>query len=335
VTSLLDRLPDEQRALVRRQPRPEWTEPMLATLTDKRFSDPDWIYERKLDGERVLALAGGGRVRLLSRNRKALNGTYPEVAESLAAQDVADFVADGEVVAFEGSRTSFARLQGRMQIHDPARARDTGIAVHCYLFDLIHLDGQALSRLPLRTRKSLLRRAIEFSEPLRFLPHQVEHGEAYHRAACAKGWEGVIAKRGSGEYLPGRSTDWLKFTCVAEQEFVIGGFTDPQGSRQGLGALLVGYYENGRFRYAGKVGTGYTERTLAGLSDRLRRLERETAPFDRAADLPRRGVHWVQPSLVAQVGFTEWTGDGRLRHPRYVGLRRDKQPEDVVRERSR
>jgi bifunctional non-homologous end joining protein LigD len=329
--SLLDTLPEGERRLVRRARQPQWVEPMAATLTDERFSDPDWIYERKLDGVRVLGFKGGGRVRLYSRTRHEQNGAYPEIVEALEAQDP-DMVVDGEVVAFEGRQTSFARLQGRLGLRDPDRARRTGIAVFLYLFDLLYLEGHDVSRLPLRTRKSLLRRAIGFRGPLRFLTHRATRGEAYYAEACSKGWEGLIAKRASAPYQHRRSPDWLKFKCVAEQEFVIGGWTDPQGSRAGLGALLIGYHEDGALRYAGKVGTGFNERTLRDLRERLDGLARPESPFDRGAALPRT-AHWVEPKLVAQVGFTEWTHDGRLRHPRYLGLREDKRPRDVIRER--
>lgn len=310
----------------------DWIEPMLATLTDRRFSDPDWIYERKLDGERLIAYREHGRVSLLSRRGKRLDGTYPELADAIAAQP-RDCVLDGEVVAFEGRQTSFARLQGRMQLDDAERARATGIAVYFYAFDLPRLDGDDLTGLPLRERKRALRGAVEFGGPLRLLPHRIERGEAYFRQACDRGWEGVIAKRGSGRYVSGRSPDWLKFTCVTGQEFVIGGFTDPRGSREDFGALLVGYYDGGRLRYAGKVGTGYTRATLADLGRRLRGIDRAGSPFEDGARIPRADVHWVRPRLVAQIGFTEWTGDGMLRHPRYLGLRDDKEPRGVTRER--
>jgi bifunctional non-homologous end joining protein LigD len=333
VSDLLDALPEEQRRLLRRGRHPDWVPPMLATLTEDYFSDRDWIYERKLDGVRLLAFRRGQTVRLLSRNRLDENGAFPEVADALGGEPPTDFVADGEVVAFEGRQTSFARLQGRMHLRDPGRSRATRIAIKFYVFDLLHLEGRDLTRLPLRARKSVLRRALQFQDPLRFLTHRVEKGEAYLEEACRKGWEGLIAKRGSAPYIHGRSRDWLKFKCVADQELVIGGFTDPGGSRKGFGALLVGYYKDGAFVYAGKVGTGYNEKTLADLRQRMGELERQHTPFDRGI-LPRKGVHWVEPRLVAQIGFTEWTGDGRLRHSRFLGLRRDKDPRRVVRERA-
>jgi DNA ligase D-like protein (predicted ligase) len=306
---------------------------MLATLSDDPFSDDAWIYERKLDGVRGLAFRHRRRVRLLSRNRQALDATYPELVEALAAQACDDFIVDGEIVAFQGRTTSFSRLQGRMQIQDPDAARRSGIAVYYYLFDVLHLAGHDVTHLPLRARKALLKRALRFRDPLRFTRHRNGAGLDYLRAACRKGWEGLIVKRATSVYAHRRSTDWLKFKCTRGQEFVVGGFTEPRGDRQGFGALLIGYYARGRLRYAGKVGTGYDDRTLRQLGERLARLERKTSPFTADDGLPRKAVHWVTPKLVAQVGFTEWTDDARLRHPRFLGLRRDKRPDAVVRER--
>ena len=324
-TGLLDSLPDEERALLRRQRHPDWVQPMLATLTDRRFSDPDWLFERKVDGVRGLAFRHRRKVRLLSRNRLDM-GRYPEILVALADQPAEDFVIDGEIVAFRGGQTSFSRLQRRgLGVRTP---------VFYYCFDLLHLDGRDLTALPVRRRKALLRRALRFRDPIRFLPHRLEHGERYHREACQNGWEGVIAKRGSAPYGHGRSGDWLKLKCVSDQELVIGGFTEPKGSRTGFGALLVGHFEDGELAYAGKVGTGYNADLLRDLSRELDRLERPEPPFTRRTGLlPKVDVHWVEPVLVAQIGFAEWTGDGRLRHPRFMGLRRDKDARDVVRER--
>jgi DNA ligase D-like protein (predicted ligase) len=308
---------------------PAWTAPMLATLTDERFSDPGWIFERKLDGERCLAFKGE-QVRLLSRNRRLLNGAYPEVVEALERQR-GRFILDGEIVAFDGGATSFARLQGRMGIDDPARARATGIPVFYYLFDILWLDGQDTTPLELLERKRLLEAAITFEAPLRYTDHRVRDGERFYRQACRNGWEGLIAKRAASPYVPRRSPDWLKFKCVAQQELVIGGWTDPEGGRTDFGALLVGYYEGDVLVYAGKVGTGYDEATLRALGARLRRLARPRSPFARGKP-PAAGAHWVEPALVAEVGFSEWTRAGKLRHPRYLGLRPDKPPREVVRE---
>jgi bifunctional non-homologous end joining protein LigD len=331
VTSVPDLVGEEHRSGLRRARHPDWIDPMLATLTDDRFSDPGWVYERKLDGERCVGYRQGDRVRLLTRNQK--EAAYPEITDALRDQPEGDLVVDGEVVAFEGHQSSFARLQNRMQVKDPDAARETGIRVYYYVFDLLHWDGYDLRGLPLLTRKSLLRRALRFADPLRFSAHRRERGEAFYREACRKGWEGLIVKRGDAPYASGRTRDWLKFKCVRDQELVVGGFTDPQGSRKGLGALLVGHYDDGDLVYAGKVGTGYSEMVLHDLRERLDDLRTDHRPFTRkTGDLPERGVHWVSPELVAQIGFTEWTRDGRLRHPRYEGLRRDKAPKDVVRE---
>jgi DNA ligase D-like protein (predicted ligase) len=328
----LSALPEEARHRLRPAPYPEWFTPMTATLTDRRFSDIAWIYERKLDGERCLAFCRSGQVRLLSRNRLVIDGHYPEVAEALAAQDAGDFVLDGEIVAFQGGQTSFSRLQRRMQLRDPERARRTGVPVFYYVFDVVHVQGHDTTALELRHRKALLQRLLSYGGPLRFTRHRNGEGEAYWREACGKGWEGVIAKRADGPYEHRRSPSWLKFKCVNEQEFVIGGFTDPKGSRKGLGALLLGYQDEGRLVYAGKVGTGFDDRMLAELRAQLDALEVDSPPFERGL-LPRKGVHWVQQALVCQVGFAEWTRDGQLRHPRFEGLREDKSPAEVVRER--
>jgi DNA ligase D-like protein (predicted ligase) len=297
---------------------------MQAVLTDERFSDPDWIYERKLDGIRCVATKAGGQVRLRSRNDLPLDGRFPEIRRALEGDAVTDVVLDGEVVAFDGAQTSFARLQQRGERPAP---------VFYYVFDVLRLDGRDLTPLPLRERKARLREAVTYADPLRFTTYRDGDGEAFYEEACAKGWEGLIAKRADSPYTPGRSRDWLKFKCSAEQELVIGGFTAPRGTRTDLGALLLGYYDGDRLRYAGKVGTGFTQATLRDLADRLAPLRRASSPF--ADEVRERAATWVEPRLVAQVGFSEWTRDGRLRHPRFLGLREDKAAGDVVRERSR
>jgi len=305
---------------------------MLATLTDHPFSDPDWIFERKLDGVRCLAFRDGGEVRLMSRNRKPLTERYPELAAALLQQTPPRFIVDGEIVAFKDGVSSFERLQGRLGLTDPVRARATAIPVFYYIFDLLWIDGYDITRLELRDRKRVLRSAFAFQAPIRYSGHRDRDGEQMYRAACARGLEGIVAKRAASPYVQRRSPDWLKFKCVAEQELVIGGWTDPEGTRTGFGALLVGYYDNGTLVYAGKVGTGYDHTTLRQLGAKLRRLSRSRSPFARG-NPPARGAHWVQPALVGQFGFTEWTRDGRLRHPRFLGLRSDKPAHAVVRER--
>jgi bifunctional non-homologous end joining protein LigD len=332
VTDLLATLPDDLCRRLVPGPQPDWIDPMLATLTQRRFSSPDWIFERKLDGERCLAFRRGAEVHLLSRNRHRLDGTYPELVDGLRAQSDHDVVVDGEVVAFEEGRMSFARLQRRMGISDPELARRSGVAIAYYIFDLLHLDGHRITALPLRARKSLLTQALTYGNPLRLTVHRNTEGEAFLRDACGRGWEGLVAKRADSEYVGRRSTDWLKLKCSNRQELVVGGFTDPAGSRVGFGALLVGYFESGRLRYAGKVGTGYDVATLRSLRSRLGELEQDAPAF--VDPVRERGTHWVRPELVAEVAFSEWTTDGRLRHPRFVGLRSDKVAADVVRERA-
>jgi len=304
-------------------PAPEKAQAMKAVLTDKRFSDPDWIFERKLDGIRCIAIRDGERVRMLSRNDLPMNARYPEVAEALEAQPGKRFVVDGEVVAFDGAQTSFAALAQRGKRH---------VRVFFYVFDLLWLDGRDVRGLPLRDRKRLLRDALGFEDPLRWTTHRNADGEAFYEEACRKGWEGLIGKRADSPYVTSRSRDWLKLKCEQGQELVVGGYTDPKGSRTGFGALLLGVYADGELRYAGKVGTGFDQAELDALTERMRKLRRDDPPFADADAIKERGVTWVEPEMVAQVGFTEWTGAGRLRHPRYLGLREDKAARDVVRE---
>jgi DNA ligase D-like protein (predicted ligase) len=326
----LDVLPDGVKARLRKRQQPAWLSPMLATLTDKPFSRKGWLFEPKLDGERCLALGRRGTVRLLSRNRKLLNAKYPEVIDAFGDEQT-DFIADGEIVTFEGGVTSFAKLQLRMQVANPSAELRRLVPVWFYLFDLPYLDHYDIRQIPLRYRKAVLQRAFRFHDPLRFTKHRDTEGEAYYREACRRGWEGVLAKNGDSIYVSRRTRDWLKFKCVHEQEFVIGGYTDPRGGRIGFGALLVGVYHRGKLVYSGKVGTGFDNATLERLGRQLAQLEISTSPFV-GDGLPRQGVHWVKPKLLAQIGFTEWTPGGKLRHPRFLGLRDDKKPTEVVKE---
>jgi len=330
-----DKLSGQERKALKRVSMPKWTRPMLATLTDERFSAPDWIFERKLDGERCLVFRRKSRLHILSRNQQDLNDTYPELVDMLKAQPSDHYIADGEIVAFEGNVTSFSRLQGRIGIKDADEARESGIKVYLYLFDLIFLDGWDVTGLPLRTRKRLLRSRFDFSGALRFTAHRNENGEAFFKHACDRGWEGLIAKRADSAYIHSRSRRWLKFKCVHRQELIVGGFTDPGGSRIGFGALLLGYYEKGSLRYAGKVGTGFDNETLREMKAKLASIEQDACPYEETPDESGAGVHWVKPKLVAQIGFTEWTADDRLRHPRFLGLRRDKSPGKVKREKAK
>ncbi len=286
---------------------PEWLVPMAATLTQERFAGPEWLFERKLDGIRLLAFKQGDTVRLLSRNRLPQNGSYPAVVRAIAALPVREVILDGEATGAWGR-------QGDADYH---------------VFDILWLDGSDLTSLPLDVRRALLHE-IPLTKPLAHVQELLD-AEPWVRA-CAEGWEGVIAKRRDSPYEHRRSKHWLKMKCEASQELVVGGFTDPQGSRVGLGALLVGYYDGDDFVFAGKVGTGLDTRLLLDLRARLDEREIEASPFTRAKGLPRLRVHWVRPEIVVQVAFIEWTVHGKLRHARLLGVRHDKAAREVVRE---
>ncbi len=241
-------------------------------------------------------------------------------------------ILDGEIVAFSGSATSFAQLQQRLGLAHPSPSLVSAVPAYYYIFDVMYAGGEDVRPLPQLQRKQILRDLLAFDDPLRYTEHRERDGERYFEQACRDRWEGLIAKRAAAPYRGRRTRDWLKFKCENAQEFVVGGYTDPQGSRQGFGALLLGYYDaDGQLIYAGKVGTGFSDSVLRQLHEALARLERDSPPFDRGK-LPRSRVHWVEPRLVAEVGFSEWTTDGELRHPRYQGLRDDKDPAEVVRE---
>jgi bifunctional non-homologous end joining protein LigD len=307
---------------------------MLATLTDRRDFGDDWLLERKFDGERCLARKDGGEVRLESRTGKDLSGTYPEVRAAVAAQRARDMLLDGEVVAYDAEQTSFTRLQQRLGVREPSAELVAAFPVVYCVFDLLEVDGDDLTDRPLLERRARLAREVRPEAGVQLSEAWRGDSERRFAEACRSGWEGLIAKRAAAPYLRGRSKEWLKLKCAWAQEFVVGGYTDPAGSRTDFGALLVGYYEDGRLRYAGKVGTGYSAATLRELGARLRRLETQGSPFVDARPIPR-GTHWTRPELVAQIGFAEWTRDGRLRQPRFLGLRDDKRAAEVVRELSR
>ena len=282
---------------------------MAATLTRERFAGPEWVFERKLDGIRLLAFKDGPRVRLLSRNRLPQNEAYPSVVEAIAALPVRDVVLDGEALGVW-------------------RARD---AVGYHVFDVPWLEGRNLAALPLEERRARLD-ALPLAPPLARTAW-LDDAAPWERAA-AEGWEGVIAKRRGSPYEHRRSPHWLKMKIEASNELVVGGFTDPRGTRVGLGALLVGFWEGDALVFAGKVGTGFDDALLRALRARLDALEVPRPPFTRGAGLPRERVHWVRPEVVVQVAFMEWTSHDKLRHPRLVGLREDKAARDVVRERA-
>lgn len=322
-----------ERRLIQREKKPTWMQPMLAYLEHSRFYDKGWFYERKFDGERCLSFVTGKTVHLRSRNNKSLNISYPEIQDALQTVNH-DCILDGEVVAFKGKNTSFEKLQQRFQLRSKEEALATNIRVFYYIFDILYLDGYNITALPLRLRKKLLKEVVPFKGPLRYSAHRINRGKEYYNYACSHGWEGLMCKDPESPYVPVRSTSWLKFKCVANQELVIGGFTDPQGSRIGFGALLLGYFDNhGNLHYAGKVGTGFDDQLLAKLSAHLKRLEIKRNPFTAGEEIPEKNVHWVRPELVAEIGFTEWTKDNKLRHPRFEGLRFDKAAKDVRQEK--
>ena len=304
---------------------------MLATLTDRRGFGDDWLLERKFDGERCVARKEGGTIRLESRNGKDLTGTYPEVRAALASQRTRRFLVDGELVAFDGRQTSFGRLQQRLGTTRPSPAQVEAFPVVYCVFDILEADGTDLTGRPLVERRARLEQAIRPTPNLQISEAWHDDSERRFAEACQAGWEGLIAKRADAPYAHGRSMDWLKLKCLLEQEFVVGGYTEPAGSRTDFGALLVGYYEGDRLRYAGKVGTGFSALRLTELGGRLHKLQTPESPFADARPVPR-GTHWTRPELVAQIGFAEWTSDGRLRQARFLGLRDDKHPAEVVRE---
>lgn len=326
----LESLPEDQRRRLVKAPQPEWEEPMLATLTRDYFPDHGWVFGRKLDGVRCITYRRGGQVRLMSRNRHEMSASFPEVKEALQAMPPGDYILDGEVVAFSDGRTEFQMLQPRMGVPGPEQARATGVPIFYYLFDILYLDGHDLTGLWLIYRKQVLEQAIPYGDPIRFVEDRRGDGLAYFKEACSKGWEGLIARRADSTYQHRRSDDWLKFKCTSRQEFVIGGYTEPRGKRICFGALLLGYYDRGRLMYAGKVGTGFDDEALARLKKLFAPLEQHASPFDEAID--EKEVHWLQPGLVAEIGFENWTGGGKLRQPRFRGLRYDKDPRSVVRE---
>jgi len=333
--SALSLLAPELQAKLKAERFPEWIAPMKATLTEEYFSDPAWIFERKLDGVRIVAYKRGREVHLLTRNQNNNDHTYPEVVDALLKQPADNFVIDGEVTAFKGKHSSFSLLQDRLGVSSKEAALASGVSIEYYVFDILHLNGQSTLHLPQLARKELLQNAIVWDDMVKYCEHRVGKGEQFYRQACKAGWEGLIAKDAGAPYLPGkRSAAWLKFKCSHEQEFVIGGYTDPQGERDYFGALLLGYYDGGKLQFAGKVGTGFDDRELRDIYAKMSKLGTETSAYENPRAVREKYKHWIKPKLVCQVAFTEWTHDGKLRHPRYLGLRTDKPAKEIVREES-
>lgn len=321
-----------------RSPFPRQTGVMLCTLVAAPFDDPAWTFEPKFDGLRVLGRFDGRRLALLSRNGKEQSAQFPDIAAALRDSLAQRAIVDGEVVCFDDEgRTSFRTLQQRFHLKDPAeiRARMEHFPASLFLFDIIYVDQYDLTSLPLSDRKGILREAVLWSDRVRWTQSHPESGTKLFRKACRAGDEGIIGKRRDSRYEAGRSDAWVKVKCLGRQEFVIGGYTDPQRSRLGLGALLVGFYDahGKRLAYAGKVGTGFTRADLLDLRTRLEAIEQSRSPFDEGEPPAGPDVHWVKPRLVAEIAFAEWTQNDRLRQPRFEGLRSDKRPRDCRRER--
>ncbi len=320
------------------EPMPSAVHPMLATLVDEPFDDQEWLFEIKWDGYRAVAFLNGGNVRLVSRNQNDLTAEYPELrnlAEHVRARTA---ILDGEIVALdEQGRSSFSLMQQRTGFREPGRrgARDSSIPILYYAFDLLYLDGYSLLRVDLEKRKELLEGIVATSEVLRYSDHYVGQGTALYRVASEKGLEGIVAKRRKSCYIQKRSREWLKMKITQRQECVIGGYTDPKGSREHFGSIVLGLYDdNGRLIHVGQAGSGFTHLTHADMWKRLQELKADRSPFYGKVGSNRR-VHWVKPELVAEIKFTEWThasedGGLKMRAPVYEGLRSDKKPRECI-----
>ncbi len=329
--SFLPLLSPEEKKLIHKQAMPSFIKPMLATLTKNYFSDKDWIFERKLDGERCFLYKKGKSIILKSRNDKIINASYPEIERAIKKLNLPDCILDGEIVAFSNKETSFSLLQQRFGINNALKAESLKIPVYYYVFDILYCDGYLLMHLPLLTRKTILQSILSSDKTIVYVTHKDTKGLTYFKQACKDKWEGLIAKKSDSTYVSKRSPSWLKFKCSNEQELVIGGYTSPGGSRLNFGALLLGYYEKEKLHYAGKVGTGFNEEILKDLGKELKALETKKNPFVNFDD-SLEGVFWVKPHLVCEVQFTEWTKTNKLRHPSYLGLRRDKAAKEVKKE---
>lgn len=329
--SIFDILSVNSKQKLIKEPQPAFIEPMLATLVQEYFSNENWLYEQKWDGYRILAYRNKENIKLLTRNLIDYTDSFPEVANSLKNQKCDNFILDGEVIAIKDYKHAFEFLQRKRLIKDSVKV------VYC-LFDIIYLNGYSLMNLELIDRKKLLEKAITIDktiESLKITDYIIKYGLEYYTKACNMGWEGILAKKISSTYVTRRSADWLKFKCSNQQEFIVIGYTKPTGLRMGFGSLLLGYYENGKLCYAGNVGTGFSEYLLLNLFNILEQLEQKASPLDEDTKEIRKNlkdIHWVQPKIVVEVRFTEWTKDGKLRHPSFLRIRIDKDPKSVVRE---
>jgi bifunctional non-homologous end joining protein LigD len=309
-------------------------QPQLATLVKHAPEGDEWLHEIKYDGYRIGCRVRGPRVSLYSRNGKDWTAAFPEIVAAAGALRLDDALLDGEIaMVLADGRTTFQALQNA-QSADTAAARTSLVY---FVFDLLRLGRERVARLPLEERKARLRAILgrrRKTDRIRYSEHVTTGGAAFFKQACRLGLEGIISKRRDMPHRPGRHDGWVKTKCVLRQEFVIGGFTDPEGARVGIGALLVGHYDSSRrLVFSGKVGTGFTQKSAMELRRRLEGIARRECPF---AEPPGgslgRNAHWVRPKLVAEVVFTEWTTDGKIRHPSFQGLRADKRAAEVRRE---
>ncbi len=327
--SLFQLISPEQKKLLRKEKMSSFIKPMLAQTTNNiPFSDKKWIFEPKLDGERCLLFKNGNTVILKSRNNKLLNESYPEIVTIAKKLALPNCIIDGEIVAFKDKVSNFSLLQERFGVDYTRKISAPKIPISYYAFDILFYDQYLTTNLPLLTRKTILKNLIPFKGIFRYMRHKKNNGISYFKQACKNKWEGLIAKKIESTYISKRSPQWLKLKCINEQEFVIGGYTQPTRSRINFGALLLGYYENGKLHYAGKVGTGFNDIILNELGALLKKYTTTKNPFTNY-DLSIHNVHWVKPILVGEIQFTEWTSTNKLRHPSFLGLRRDKIAKNV------
>lgn len=322
-------LSGSERKSITRQRIQEDMVARLATLAYDYLSHPGWLYERKFVGERIFAVKSEKTFDLSTRNGLRVSNTYPEIASALAkTRKATSYIIDGEVVAFDGLRTRSSEIQKRMHIRDAEGAKSSLIPVLYYVFDIMYRDGYDIEALSLYSRKRILKESFLWLDPLRYTSHVLRNGEAYYAEGCSKGWEGIIAKKFCSPYELKRSGHWLKFKCRLQQAFIIVGFTRPHGERTHFGALLLAYYGEGRLCYAGRVGRGFNAWERASLATHLGKLRISECPLSEEVSSKERT--WVEPVLVSEIGFSQWTRKGRLRHPACLGLRRDKEAGDVT-----
>lgn len=314
--------------------QPDFIKPMLATLTKDYFSNENWIYEHKFDGERCLVYKKNGLVTLKTRNNKIINHVYPELVSALVNQKRDNFIIDGEIIAKNDKGVSdFELLQARMNLSNPSKIdlMQQSLEIYYNIFDVIYAESYDLRKLTLCSRKLILNKLLNYNKILVYSEYKEGDGLNFFKHACKEKWEGLIAKKYDSAYFGARSNNWLKFKCVMEQELVIGGYTNPKGLRPFFGALLVGYYDQGKLMYAGKVGIGFSEYDLKLLDQKLKKITAKSSPFYNY-DETIAEVNWVKPVLVGEFKFANWTNKGKLRVGSYKGLRDDKDAKEVVRE---